>query len=48
MKQPKNVIGGRNIYIPSDRWEGDDGLLTGALAEYPSLFKLRRLGDGKF
>ena len=48
MRQPKNVIGGRNIYIPSDRWEGDDGLLTGALAEYPSLFKLRRLGDGKF
>ena len=45
--QPKEVIGGRNIYIPSDRWDEPD-MLAPALAEYPSLFKLRRLGDGKF
>ena len=47
MAQPKGVIGGRNIYIPSDRW-GADGMLEEALSQHPALFKLRRLGDGKF
>ena len=47
MNQPKNVIGGRNVYIPSDRWDETD-FLPQSLAEHNALFKLRRLGDGKF
>lgn len=46
MAQPKSVIGGRNIYVPTDRWEED--ILPEALKAHPALFKLRRLGDGKF
>lgn len=46
ISQPKKVIGGRNIYVPSDRW-GDE-ILTDALENHTSLFKLRRLGDGTF
>lgn len=46
MSQPKSVIGGRNIYVPSDRW-GDE-ILVDALTTHKSLFKLRRLGDGQY
>ncbi len=48
--QPKNIIGGRNIYIPSDGWDRGRGgeELAEALAAHSALFKLRRLGDGKY
>lgn len=50
MEQPKNVIGGRNIYVPSDSWDkgraGEE--LAEALGAHRALFKLRRLGDGKY
>lgn len=46
IKQSKTVIGGRNIYVPSDRW--NEEMLTEALSQHKSLFKLRRLGDGKY
>ena len=50
MAQTKAVIGGRNIYVPSDGWDkGRDGAeLAEALDGHKSLFKLRRLGDGKY
>lgn len=50
MAQTKAVIGGRNIYVPSDGWDkGRDGAeLAEALDGHQSLFKLRRLGDGKY
>lgn len=43
MSQKKEVIGGRNIYIPLDKW-GDSMAMH--LAADPKLFKLRRFGDG--
>jgi hypothetical protein len=50
MEQSKAVIGGRNIYVPSDGWDkGRSGEeLAEALDGHRSLFKLRRLGDGKY
>lgn len=43
MDQPKDVIGGRNIYVPIDKW-GDAMALH--LKSNPHFFKLRRFGDG--
>lgn len=44
MEQPKDVVGGRNIYVPLDNC-GDDMAIQ--LRAEPSLFKLRRFGDGR-
>lgn len=42
MAQPKDVIGGRNIYVPLDTW-GDD--MAAALKADAHMFKFRRQGD---
>lgn len=42
MGQPKEVIGGRNIYVPLDGWGQN---LADHLATDPNLYKLRRFGD---
>ncbi len=43
MSQPKNVVGGRNFYIPTDHYGQG---MANHLATDPRMFKLRRFGDG--